>query len=194
MILYLENTGYQEFDAWLCNKAGKYGFMVSYDETGLVDIGDVEWIPKAMYPLRIYLSGIHESGISYGPDAVFIIEKVGSRLKVCPKVFSSWGKTRLQPVLIEIAADWPDTKVSEKEELGIEYSETNDECPRGRKPNLGYDEAFRYMIDEGCSEDTAFGFWKKYFPEEAAIHPYQEARSAFRKAMKRRSEKAETHN
>jgi len=107
MILYLKNTTYQEFDAWLNNKAKKYGYLVSYDEAGLIDdLGDIQIIPKKYYPLRIYLSKIMGKGLVYDHDAVFLVEKVGENIKVCPKAFSETGGERLRPILREIQADW----------------------------------------------------------------------------------------
>jgi hypothetical protein len=108
--IYLNNTNYQEFDAWLCNKAKKYKFLVSYDELDLIDdLGELDQIPKKTYPLRIFLSKIYPDGRSYGQDGFFIIEKVGERLKVCPKAYSR-GVENLKPILKEIADDWPETQ------------------------------------------------------------------------------------
>ena len=111
MLLYLENTTYQEFDNWICDKALKYQFITSYDQAGLNDatLTRAETVPIKPHPPRIYLSKIHANGCSYDHDGVFIMEQVGNRLKVCPKGFSTTGKENLRPILEEIAADWPET-------------------------------------------------------------------------------------
>jgi hypothetical protein len=115
VIFYLENTSYQEFDAWLSNKAGKYGFYISYDPFGLIDDkGDILSVPKSEYPLRIYLSKIYPNGRSYDNDGLFIVEKVGSGLQICPKVFSKRGKNHLDLILKEIWDGWPQSKQAGK--------------------------------------------------------------------------------
>jgi hypothetical protein len=127
MIIYLNKTTYQEFDAWLCNKAGKYKFRISYDETGLIDdLGELDKIPKEIYPLRIFLSKIYPDGRQYDQDGVFIIEKVGKRLKVCPKAFAI-GVENLKPILKEIADDWPETReIIMREVFKISLERQND--------------------------------------------------------------------
>lgn len=111
MIIYLDKTTYQEFDAWLCNKANKYNFRVSYDQTGYIDdLGDLDRVPKKIYPLRIFLRKIYPNGSVDGKnDGFFIMEKVGERLKVCPKAYEK-GVETLKPILKEIADDWPETR------------------------------------------------------------------------------------
>lgn len=110
MIVYLNKTTYQEFDAWLYNKAGKYGFRVSYDEMGLIDkLSDIDNLPKEIYPLRIYLSKIFANGLSIDQSGFFLVEKVGERLKICPRGYKGRGG-ELVPILREIADDWQESR------------------------------------------------------------------------------------
>lgn len=117
MILYLENTTVIDFLGWLKDKAGKYGFMMNYDEAGLI-IQDTSTsrftkteksISENFYPVRVYLSKIHPNGLAYDNDGLFIIEKVGTRLKICPKAYNFEGRENLASILVEISKDWSET-------------------------------------------------------------------------------------
>lgn len=144
MIIYLNKTSYQEFDTWLCNKAQKYKFHVSYDEIGLIDdLGELGQISKKDYPLRIFLSKVYPNGCSYDQDGVFIIEKVGERLKVCPKAYSR-GVENLKPFLKEIADDWPETRERIYKEIFKSLRSNNNQEAR---MELIFDEILPYTPD-----------------------------------------------
>ncbi len=125
MILRLENTNYQDFDAWLRLRADKYGFLVSYDEAGLRENKkDLKFIPQEIYPLRIFLSKLSQHGTAFDYDAVIIAEKSGLDLVISPKPFSERGKDNIQEILIELADHWPSLKKRIFDEIGFQIQIT----------------------------------------------------------------------
>jgi hypothetical protein len=197
----LENTSYLEFNAWLRLRADKYEFLVSYDESGLrEDKSDLNFIPQEIYPLQIFLSKIYQHRIAYDNDGVFIVEKAGSDLVICPKPLSEIGRENLKPILTEIANYWPKTKTIIKKALtqssiGKEQSKE----PPGRDPYPGYDAAFNFWKEQGFaieSKQAVFNYWfgNPEFEDEWTQSDKLEARKKFDNAMRRRKTKHETRN
>jgi hypothetical protein len=140
LLIHLPKTTYQEFDAWLCDKAKKHDFYISYDRAGLIDdLGNIEIVPKWRYPLKVYMTKIRVTSrgfFGYDPDGIFIIEKEGENLVVCPKCFTESGKKNLLFILEEIRDHRPETRAEIDPILsqnGVTLTEPKKASPRRGK-------------------------------------------------------------